>query len=91
MWRFTLIGNRELLGKLKGHYKKAFLESNNEALREIARQQGCRVLPYAPMLVIISDDPEALAAQYDCTLAMPSEVARRNLARHRQLLLLLPA
>jgi nitroreductase len=68
-WHFTVIRNPELLGKLEEHCKSAFLESKVEALREIAKQEGFSVFYHAPMLVIISGDPSALAAQYDCTLA----------------------
>jgi nitroreductase len=69
-WHFTVIRNPELLGKLEEHCKSAFLESKVEALREVAMQEGFSVFYHAPMLVIISGDPEAIAAQYDCTLAM---------------------
>jgi len=69
-WHFTVIRNHELLGKLEEHCISAFLESNIPALREIAKQEGFSVFYHAPMLVIISGDPGALAAQYDCTLAM---------------------
>jgi len=68
-WHFTVIRNHELLGKLEEHCISAFLESNIPALREIAKQEGFSVFYHAPMLVIISGDPDALAAQYDCTLA----------------------
>lgn len=69
-WHFTVIRNPGLLGKLEENCKSAFLESNNDALREIAKQEEFSVFYHAPMLVIISGDPNALAAQYDCTLAM---------------------
>ena len=68
-WHFTAIRNAELLRQLEEHCRGAFLESNVEALREIAKQEGFSVFYHAPMLVIISGDPSALAAQYDCTLA----------------------
>jgi len=69
-WHFTVIRNPELLRKLEESCKSAFLDSNVEALREVAQQEGFRVFYHAPMLIIISGDPGALAAQYDCTLAM---------------------
>lgn len=68
-WHFTVIRNPELLRQLEEHCRGAFLDSNVEALREIARQEGFSVFYHAPMLVIVSGDPSALAAQYDCTLA----------------------
>ncbi len=69
-WHFTVIRNPKLLRKLEKHCLNAFLESTNEALREIAKQEGFSVFYHAPLMVIISGDPGALAAQYDCTLAM---------------------
>lgn len=70
LWHFTAISNPELLQKLEKSCKIAFLESSVEALREVARQEGFSVFYNAPLMVIISGDPGALAAQYDCTLAM---------------------
>ena len=69
-WHFTAIRNTELLRKLEENCKTAFLESNVEALREIAKQEGFSVFYQAPLMVVISGDPGAIAAQYDCTLAM---------------------
>jgi len=69
-WHFTAISNPELLQQLEKNCKTAFLESSVDALREVARQEGFSVFYNAPLMVIISGDPKALAAQYDCTLAM---------------------
>ncbi|MCF8383215.1 MAG: nitroreductase family protein [Chlorobium sp.] len=69
-WHFTAIRNPELLRKLEENCKSAFLQSNVEALREVAKQEGFCVFYHAPLMVIISGDPGAIAAQYDCTLAM---------------------
>jgi nitroreductase len=69
-WHFTVIRNPELLRKLEENCKTTFLESNVESLREIAQQEGFSVFYHAPLMVIISGDPGAIAAQYDCTLAM---------------------
>ncbi|MBN1929271.1 MAG: nitroreductase family protein [Chlorobiaceae bacterium] len=69
-WHFTVIRNPELLGKLEEHCISAFLESKVEALREVAKMEGFSVFYHAPLLVIISGDPAALAPQNDCTLAM---------------------
>lgn len=69
-WHFTAIRNPELLRKLEESCKNAFVESNVEALREVAKQEGFSVFYQAPLMVIISGDPGAIAAQYDCTLAM---------------------
>ncbi|MBM3163610.1 MAG: nitroreductase family protein [Chlorobi bacterium] len=69
-WHFTAIRNPELLRKLEENCKTAFLLSNVQALREVAKQEGFSVFYHAPLMVIISGDPGAIAAQYDCTLAM---------------------
>jgi len=69
-WHFTVIRNPELLRKLEEHCISAFVGSKVNALREIAKQEGFSVFYRAPMLVIISGDPDALAPQNDCTLAM---------------------
>ena len=69
-WHFTVIRDSELLGKLENVCRNAFLESNIEALREIAKQEGFSVFYNAPMQVIISGDVNAISPQYDCTLAM---------------------
>jgi nitroreductase len=69
-WHFTAIRNLPLLQKLEENCKSAFLESTVESLREVAKQEGFSVFYNAPLMVIISGDPGALAAQYDCTLAM---------------------
>jgi nitroreductase len=69
-WHFTAIRNPGLLRKLEENCRTAFLESSVEALREVARQEGFCVFYQAPLMIIISGDPGAIAAQYDCTLAM---------------------
>lgn len=69
-WHFTVIRNPDLLGELEEHCLSAFIGSKVNALREIAKQEGFSVFYHAPVLVIISGDPEALAPQSDCTLAM---------------------
>lgn len=69
-WHFTVIRNPELLRHLEENCKSAFLDSSVEALRVVAKQEGFTVFYNAPMMIIISGDPCALAAQYDCTLAM---------------------
>jgi len=69
-WHFTVIRNHELLDELEEHCISAFVGSKVNALREIAKQEGFSVFYRAPVLVIISGDPDALAPQNDCTLAM---------------------
>ncbi len=69
-WHFTVVRNRTLLEKLEMSCKTVFLESDVEALREIARRDDFSVFYHAPVLVIVTGDAAALAPQYDCTLAM---------------------
>lgn len=69
-WQFTVIRNPELLRKVEAQCKTAFLESSNEALREVAGQEGFSVFYQAPLLILVSADRTALAPQYDSTLAM---------------------
>ena len=69
-WHFTIVRDRSLLEKLETSCKTVFLESDVEALREVARRDDFSVFYHAPMLVIVTGDTNALAPQYDCTLAM---------------------
>lgn len=69
-WHFTVIQNRLLLEKLEAACKIVFMESDVEALRNIARRDDFSVFYHAPALVIVTGDSTALAPQYDCTLAM---------------------
>lgn len=69
-WHFTVVRNQELLRKLEAQCKSAFLESSNDALREVASQDGFSVFYQSPLLILISADSSALAPQYDSTLAM---------------------
>ncbi|WP_294347210.1 nitroreductase family protein [Prosthecochloris sp.] len=69
-WHFTVIRNRALLDKLDVCCKTVFLESDVEALREVARRDDFSVFYHAPILIVVTGDPGALAPQYDCTLAM---------------------
>lgn len=69
-WHFTVIQNGSLLEKLETSCKTVFMESDIEALRELARRDGFSVFYRAPALVIVTGDSGALAPQYDCTLAM---------------------
>ena len=69
-WHFTIVRDRSLLDKLETSCKTVFLESDVEALREVARRDDFSVFYHAPMLVIVTGDTNALAPQYDCTLAM---------------------
>ncbi len=69
-WHFTVIRDRTLLEALDIACKKVFLESDVEALREVAARPDFSVFYQAPVLVIVSGDNTALAPRYDCTLAM---------------------
>ena len=69
-WHFTVIQSRVLLEKLETACKAVFMESDIEALREIARRDGFSVFYHAPALIVVTGDSAALAPQYDCTLAM---------------------
>ncbi|NTW52729.1 MAG: nitroreductase [Chlorobiaceae bacterium] len=69
-WHFTVIRDPGLLAKLEKVCRSAFLESNIEALRQIAAQEGFSVFYNAPVLIIVSGDVNAISPQYDCTLAM---------------------
>lgn len=69
-WHFTVIQNRSLLKKLEAACKTVFMESDVEALRNVARRDDFSVFYHAPALVIVTGDSAALAPQYDCTLAM---------------------
>lgn len=69
-WHFTVIRNRALLDKLDASCKTVFLESDVDALREVARRDDFSVFYHAPILIVVTGDPNALAPQYDCALAM---------------------
>lgn len=69
-WHFTVVKDRAVLEKLDASCKAVFLESEVEALREVARRDGFSVFYHAPLLIIVTGDSNALAPQYDCTLAM---------------------
>ena len=69
-WHITIIQNRSLLDRLEASCKSVFLESDVEALREVAAREDFSVFYHAPALVIVTGDTNALAPQYDCTLAM---------------------
>lgn len=69
-WHFTVIRDRTLLEALEIACKKVFLESDIEALRDVAGRPDFSVFYHAPVLFIVTGDTGALAPQYDCTLAM---------------------
>lgn len=69
-WHFTVIRDTGLLVKLENVCRSAFLESNIEALREVAKQEGFSVFYNAPVQIIVSGDVNAISPQYECTLAM---------------------
>ncbi|MEI8185787.1 MAG: nitroreductase family protein [Chlorobiaceae bacterium] len=69
-WHFTVLQNSALLEKLEVLCKASFLNSDNQALREMASREEFRVFYHAPTLVIISGDSKAIAPLQDCTLAM---------------------
>jgi nitroreductase len=69
-WHFTVIRRKSLLERLEEICKEVFLNSSNEALRQVARREGFSVFYGAPMLIVISSKATAIAPQYDCTLAM---------------------
>lgn len=69
-WHFTVVRDPALLEKLEVSCKTVFLESDVEALREVARRDDFSVFYHAPTLVIVTGDTNALAPRYDCTLAM---------------------
>ncbi len=69
-WHFTVVRERSLLEKLEASCKTVFLESDIEALRQVASRDDFSVFYRAPTLVIVTGDTNALAPQYDCTLAM---------------------
>ena len=69
-WHFTVVRDSALLEKLEASCKTVFLESDVKALREVASRDDFSVFYHAPALIIITGDTQALAPQYDCTLAM---------------------
>lgn len=69
-WHFTVIQNLPLLEKLDTSCKSVFMESDIEALREVALKDDFSVFYHAPALIVATGDSAALAPQYDCTLAM---------------------
>ncbi len=69
-WHFTVVRDREVLDRLETTCRNAFVASEHQALRSLADNPDFSVLYQAPMLIIVSGSRTAMAAQYDCTLAM---------------------
>jgi nitroreductase len=69
-WHFTVLQNSEMIEKLQIECKNVFLNADNDALREVASQEGYHVFYHAPTLIIISGDTHAVAPREDCVLAM---------------------
>ncbi|MEI6692455.1 MAG: nitroreductase family protein [Chlorobium sp.] len=69
-WHFTVIQNPDLLSRLQEICKQGFLNSDNEALREIAKRDGFLVFYQAPTLIIVSGHKIAITPLQDSVLAM---------------------
>ena len=69
-WRFTVVQNKELLGKVNAACKKVMLASGIERLIASAKNPDSSAFYAAPALIIVSADKSAVTPVEDCAIAL---------------------
>lgn len=69
-WHFSVIQNRDLLNKINAIVKEAMLKADNPEMVNRAKAENFNVFYAAPTLIVVSGDTNAIAPQYDGTLAL---------------------
>lgn len=69
-WHFSAIQNGDLLNKINGTVKEALLKADNPEMANWAKAENFSIFYAAPTLIVASGDPNAIAPQHDCTLAL---------------------
>ena len=92
-WRFVVIKNREMVGRLSERAKKLWLDSVDKSsdpdikrLANIMKIPEFNIFYNAPVLILIFAAPDAYSPQYRLRLGGREHDARRQIPRHRQLL-----
>jgi len=69
-WHFTVIQNKDLLGKINEVLRTIFLNSGNPDFAERAKAENFSPFYHAPTLIIVSGDEKAIAPQHNGSLAL---------------------
>lgn len=69
-WHFTVVQNKEILGKINVILQQHFLNSGVESLVERAKAENFSPFYHAPTLIIVSGDKNAVAPHQDGALAL---------------------
>lgn len=68
-WHFTVIQNKDMLGRMVNIIKENIISSQNEFLSKRASEPGYSTFYNAPTVILISGDEKAMQIQIDCGLA----------------------
>lgn len=69
-WHFTVITDRKVLDRISEANRQVFLQSDDEQVRERAKDPGFDNFRGAPMAIFVSGDREAKYAPADCANAV---------------------
>ncbi|HEY3426283.1 MAG TPA: nitroreductase [Negativicutes bacterium] len=69
-WHFTVVQNKELLGKITEIVRTVFLNSGNPAFEGRAKAENFSPFYHAPTLIIVSAAEKSIAPQSDASLAL---------------------
>jgi len=69
-WHFTVVQNKEILGKINTIIQQIFLNSGIEGYVERAKAENFSPFYHAPTLIIVSADESAVAPHQDGALAL---------------------
>lgn len=69
-WHFTVVQNRQLLGRLNLAAKEAAKNFGFEGLRELGDSESFNCLYGAPTLIIVSAEEETIPLEADCAAAL---------------------
>jgi nitroreductase len=68
-WHFTVIQNPELINKLNEYLKAFLLKSGNKEMIEQVKSKSFNIFYFAPTVIIVSGNKNAMTPQTDCALA----------------------
>ncbi|EIW19794.1 MULTISPECIES: nitroreductase family protein [Pelosinus] len=69
-WHFTVIQNKDLLGKINEVLRTIFFNSGNPDFAERAKAENFSPFYHAPTLIIVSGNEKAIAPQHNGSLAL---------------------
>lgn len=69
-WHFTVIQNKDILGRLGDAFKDIARKSDSEYLRKVGKNENFHVFYNSPTVILVSGDENNQSASVDCAAAV---------------------